>query len=507
MFLLVAYLHNGDVLPGNDAKPNAYLPLSLLHEGNLTFTPEEFPFMFTWTLKGPAGLRSAEVHSWSSRIDGRPAKELLEEGLLKFSGEKYYVVPTASKKGYVSMYGPGAGLAALPVVFFSQFFGSDLTERPRALWYTVKLAASLFVALSAVWVFFAAAAFTERKRALLLAGAYGLGTCAFSVSSQTLWQHAPNTFFLALGAWLFTAPGLSGRRALGAGLAFGAATVCRPPSGLLVVFGAAYLALRARKQLLPFLGGAVPGLGFLAAYNFFFLGSPFAFGQSVRAGEVAGEAGALKTPLWEGALGLVASPSRGLFVYSPFLVLSLAGAVLVWRGARHEKLRPLSVAALALFLFSAKWHNWWGGWSYGYRLVVDVVPLLVLLVPPVLDWLWGRRVLMGVCALLVAWSVGMQWVGAYAYDVVGWNARQVWEVVPAGQTVPTRVFNEKAAQLLVAQGAHLGRSYRMDVDAPEFRNRLWSWTDSPWLYYLQNFSESRRAKKEVMNIWLDNPGN
>ena len=41
--LFAIYHLNGDFLPGNDAKPNVYLALSILDEGNLTFTPSEMP--------------------------------------------------------------------------------------------------------------------------------------------------------------------------------------------------------------------------------------------------------------------------------------------------------------------------------------------------------------------------------------------------------------------------------------------------------------------------------
>ena len=37
--------------------------------------------------------------------------------------------------------------------------------------------------------------------ALLVAIAFALGSCAWPVSSQALWQHPAATFCLSLGAW------------------------------------------------------------------------------------------------------------------------------------------------------------------------------------------------------------------------------------------------------------------------------------------------------------------
>ena len=79
------------------------------------------------------------------------------------------------------------------------------------------------------------------------------------------------------------------------------------------------------SALYYFLGASVPGAA-LATYNTYFLGSPFRFGQSeaghALALEKTGLPGVWQTPLWDGAAGLLLSPSRGLFFFSPFLLLA-----------------------------------------------------------------------------------------------------------------------------------------------------------------------------------------
>ena len=80
---LGVYSANGDFLPGNDSKPNVYLPISILREGNPTFTPDEMPFMFVWE----------ESRRESSPTDPRgPIGN--GKGRGRLVGEKYYVVPT-----------------------------------------------------------------------------------------------------------------------------------------------------------------------------------------------------------------------------------------------------------------------------------------------------------------------------------------------------------------------------------------------------------------------------
>ncbi len=102
-----------------------------------------------------------------------------------------------------------------------------------------------------------------------------------------------------------------------AGAALAAATAVRPASAIALVAFAVYLLAVRRRSVLPFLGGALPLLLLLGAYNWLYLGAPWQFGQAqVDAQVVIGKTGRsdlFQTPLAVGAAGLLASPSRGLF--------------------------------------------------------------------------------------------------------------------------------------------------------------------------------------------------
>jgi hypothetical protein len=52
---LCAYLANDDLLPMSDATPNAYLPASLIADGDLVFSPFEAPSLFLWEIDAPSG--------------------------------------------------------------------------------------------------------------------------------------------------------------------------------------------------------------------------------------------------------------------------------------------------------------------------------------------------------------------------------------------------------------------------------------------------------------------
>jgi len=107
--------------------------------------------------------------------------------MLVCRGPRYLVVPTKHEGVYVSTFGPGPGLFALPVMIVLDLFTGDIAAHPQTLWHGAKFAASVAVAGSVVFVFFAALAFTGRWQALAVALAYGLGTSVWSISSQALW--------------------------------------------------------------------------------------------------------------------------------------------------------------------------------------------------------------------------------------------------------------------------------------------------------------------------------
>jgi hypothetical protein len=121
--------------------------------------------------------------------------------------------------------------------------------------------------------------------------------------------------------------------------------------------------------------------------------------------------------------------------------------MLAWREPRYLYLRYLSFAPLLLIITVSKWYGWWGGDCYGPRLLADVTPILCFLLYPAADYCKGKKAMKYAIIGLAMLSIGMHAIGAGRDRVVGdrgWNAH--YEI-----------------------GRH-----------PE---RLWSWRDSPPMYY------------------------
>lgn len=481
---LFAYLSNVSLLPLNpDTAPNAYLSASVLGDGDLAFSPFEAPFLFLWSAKGEDGRDiRIFVTYWNDRPLGstKTYAEHYNDGRLSFYGSAYYLVPTIRQRPqtgeplYVGTFGAFAGLTALPFAALAQSAGLRLWENSGIVWSVAKLTAAVLAAGSVALVYLTAVAFLTRKRALLLAAAYALGTCVWAISSQALWQQTPELLFLTLGVLCLVRIPPGWARGAAAGFALSAAAACRPTAALAALVFGAWLLFSDRRAFAGYVVAALPLAAAVLAYNAYYFGSPLDFGQIVAGARVAkfktGSTDLWQTPLWLGAAGALVSPSRGLLVYSPFLAAAFAGSALAWKDARYRMLRPLSLAVLALWIPVFLWFDWWGGWAYGYRSILDSVPLLALLCVPAVGGILERPAWRAVFAASLAWSVFVQVLGVFAYSPWGWNSK----VIDADGT-------------------------RANVDLPAYRDRLWSFRDWQIGYLITHFRQARAEREEIVS--------
>jgi hypothetical protein len=520
--LMLVYLANGDFLPGNDAVANVRLAGKLVTQRKLVFTPEEDPSMFEWKLLTATGARPVRFGDWGSIIDGQPARRHFERGALIKPGAMYYLMPTRFPGVYADRYGIGAGLYGAPFVAAVYPFARDVYARSgvAVLWHACKFGAAFAVAATAIVLFLAARIFVRPGSAVWLALAYGLGTCAWSSTSQTLWQHGPMDLFLALGSYFLLRPDRA-RSAPWVGLCYASAFLCRPTAAVAVLAAGGYYALKDRRALLRFVLGGVPIALLLATYNLYYFGKPLVLGQlathasmggssevvdGARAGSSALASQVFGNSLGGGLAGIFLSPARGMLVFSPILGVALWGLVSVWRDAKYQALRPIAIAGVAMCLMVARWYGWWGGWCYGYRLLVDAVVLLAFLAIPIVESIRRRRVLAAICVVCLTWSVFVQAIGAFAYDVTGWNGRMLAAVQVPGQERPTLFVDRAEANRRAAAVGGTVEVVSANVDYVRFRPRLWALRDSPIFYYLENFWQARRMKQFLQRSFLREQG-
>jgi hypothetical protein len=142
------------------------------------------------------------------------------------------------------------------------------------------------------------------------------------------------------------------------------------------------LILVNQRNVKPFLGyatGILPSLLFLLVYNSIYSSSPFTFMYKHHNFSELDTNYGFILPGLDSIWGLSFSAYRGIFFYAPFL---LAGLYIVVKKFREGNWKKLLTGYLFLpfalyFLLIASYFGWWGGWTYGPRLLLAI--LLVVL--------------------------------------------------------------------------------------------------------------------------------
>lgn len=116
-------------------------------------------------------------------------------------------------------------------------------------------------------------------------------------------------------------------------------------------------------------------LSFFAYYNLSRFGSLFSFGYGEES---------FTGKLYDGLYGLLLSPGRSIFVYSPILAFALLGIKPMVKKDFFLFFLIL-VLILAHTITIALWHSWDGGWSWGSRLLTPIVPILGIFLAPIVD--------------------------------------------------------------------------------------------------------------------------
>src|SRR6185295_18114119 len=172
--LMAVYVLNFRLLGSGDSLPTRVLPFSILREGNLDLDE------FTWER-----TRSGRLPYYLHR-----------------TGKHLYSVSTIATPLVVTP------LYIMPAWLLAHYRIRYNDVRARVLIVVMeRLSAAILTALSALLVFLTLDRLVSRNWAIALTLVYGLGTSAWSISSQALWPHALAALALSVLCWVFLTPG------------------------------------------------------------------------------------------------------------------------------------------------------------------------------------------------------------------------------------------------------------------------------------------------------------
>ncbi len=284
----------------------------------------------------------------------------------------------------------GARLSAAPDA-------DDILNPPALSRAGASLACAAIAALGCFWMFRLFSLFWPVRTAFLLALAFP-STTIFMAYSRAAWDVLGGCCFMC-GVLYYSARLLRGERidagalmlaattALACSFRFSLAPFVVPAAGAVLVVTRQRLPRRLVVSSACLFGAAIlPSL----AYNFVRTGSPIR--PATASAQYLDGVNALTGSMLHGLYGLFLSPNRGVFLFSPILLLSVV-ALIRWRRLDRELRQLLAIhgaGAAGYVLLISKMANW-GAFGWGPRYLLPVLPLMFVAAACGLMAVWRSR--------------------------------------------------------------------------------------------------------------------
>ena len=328
----------------------------------------------------PHGGSANELTRWAT------AASLVEKGSFEISWTEDLIgknVDTAriGDKTY-SNKPPGTAVLAAPVYALTRIFtGAPDASNIRISWFVMRLFLStLPLLLLGFWLYGRES--DEISLATLL-----FGTPLF-VYSLLFFSHVLVAVLLYFAfRLLYDTERIFLRNCIAAGFLSGLAVICEFTAVVPVLIFAAGLIFADRRNqhrlqnLFIFALGGLPFAVLLLIYNYFVFGSPFALSYGYETfpewAEVAGQGVfGIGFPTLSNIYLLLISPSRGLFFFAPVLLLPV---IAFFTSRERKTLRHrVKIAAIVISILVLCGHGAaHGGWAFGARYLVFVLPLML----------------------------------------------------------------------------------------------------------------------------------
>lgn len=208
-------------------------------------------------------------------------------------------------------------------------------------------------------------------------------TTVILVGLSTNWWYQSRGFLSEVGAGAFLITSLCFavyRKPYFSGFVFGLSLLFRPTNIIAFPVWGMSVWEKGRTAIWSVFAVFVGVFG-LMFFNWIRFGSLFEFGYGTES---------FVFNFMDGLYGVLLSPGRSLFLYSPILTLAIPGAW--WFYKKEKTLTLVSVLIILSYIFmAASWHSWDGGWSWGSRLLTPVIPILGFLIAPSIEYAWGKR--------------------------------------------------------------------------------------------------------------------
>lgn len=303
-------------------------------------------------------------------------------------------------------YPIGTSVVALPFVLVldnmaSRMFKIDLEDYLRVDSAGIEVfIASFIVALTAVFIYYLSRMYLGCFMSAFLTFIFAFCTSSWSMASRSLYQHGPVMLFLVISLYLI----LLGKKNFLfiqlAGVVLAFSFLIRPTNLIPLLIFSGYVFCKYRKYFLSYIIWPTIILGIflflnLSIYHMVF--PTYYWPNRVVA----------KSNYFQGLVGTLFSPGRGLYVFTPILLFSVFGIIIKIRKRVFNDL-DFSILSIVILHWLAMSITmiWWGGHCFGPRFFTDMLPYHIYFLIPaakyILESKAQRKLFLGSLFLLLA---------------------------------------------------------------------------------------------------------
>lgn len=331
---------------------------------------------------------------------------------------------------YVSSFPIITGLIAIP--FYLPFYiflilngVTDISSLYNITTALQKLSASSLASFSVVLFFILIRKISNNNSiSAIFALIFAFGSQTFSISSQALWQHGTANLFMIVSQ-IFLIKALESnysRKTLSYLLSLTFAILSfwsRPNFFLFWIVIFSFIFWKEKPKIISYFIFSLLGIAILAGYNLYFFNSIYG-GYAVQTATFT-----ISSPI-SNLMGILFSPARGVFFYTPLFILSFLSVLFIKRiNKLPTTLKIIFYINYIYFILgiilNSFWGVWWGGHSWGDRLLTDIaVSAIILLYFFYINI--NNFLLKLVFYLFVIYSVFTQIVGVCCYSNSKWDS-------------------------------------------------------------------------------------
>lgn len=309
------------------------------------------------------------------------SQAILEHGTVKLDGYAHVVSSSDYRiiehHEHLYYYYPiGTSVYTIPLVWLANIVGRNMSLAGYDAWLQCVIA-TISIVIAFILIYLICRGFLNRYGSLVLSLIFILGTPIMSTMGAALWSVNFEIIFILISMLVLVNDARNIRRlnTFLLGFFLFSAYLCRPTAITFIIPVFLYIFYKRRYCFSKLCSIYILLLGIFVLFSW------LEYHQVFPPYYLSKNKPEFIHTFWVAFYGILLSPSRGILVYSPHIIMTIIGGFCFFREVcKASSLALMTIIWILFHLFTISiWPCWWGGGSFGPRLLTDIIPAFLLL--------------------------------------------------------------------------------------------------------------------------------